>query len=133
MGSHRRARKRGGHVELGSALDRNVVYAARMLDIARVIVFGSFARERTSAFRDLDVVIVRDAGPPDLVPGDVIGIRTADFPTRLEATPFGRTILREGRSCFARPPWRSRSTMARRNRDRDRGRSTRFPLTDSNT
>ena len=100
--------------ELTSALERVIAYAAATPDIARVIVFGSYARERTSPWSDLDLVVVRDGGsPPDLVddiyracgvPGDVIGMRASDYPERLRATPFGETILREGRSCYARSP-----------------------------
>jgi len=99
-------------VELDAALARIVAYAARTPDIARVVVFGSYARDRTSPWSDLDLVIVRDGGPPDLVddvyrvcgvPGDAIGMRTADFPERLRMTPLGRTIIAEGTSVYARP------------------------------
>ena len=98
--------------ELELALERIVAYAAATPDIASVIVFGSFARDRTSPWSDLDLVVVRDAGPTDLVddiyracgvPGDVIGVRTGDFPERLKATPFGLSVLAEGRSAYARP------------------------------
>ncbi len=97
--------------DLERALERIVGFAARTPDIVRVIVFGSFARGQTSPWSDLDVVVVRDAGPPDLVddiyrecgvPGDVIGVRAQDYPDRLRSTPFGRTILSEGRSYYAR-------------------------------
>jgi hypothetical protein len=55
-------------------------------------------------------VSVTDGGPPDLVDddyrmgggADIIGIRTADFPIRLQASPFGRTILADGREVYAR-------------------------------
>jgi len=98
--------------ELDAALARIVVYAARTPDIARVVVFGSYARDRTSPWSDLDLVIVRDGGPPDLVddvyrvcgvPGDAIGMRTTDFPELLRTTPLGRTIIAEGTSVYARP------------------------------
>ena len=98
--------------ELARALEQIVAYAAVTPDIEYVIVFGSYARGRTSPWSDLDLVVVRDAGPADLVddiyracgvPGDVIGVRTGDYPERLRDTPFGRTVLAEGRSCYARP------------------------------
>jgi predicted nucleotidyltransferase len=97
--------------ELSLALERVVDYARRTPEIARVVVFGSYARDRVSPWSDLDLVVVRDDGPDDLVddlyracgiPGDVIGVVTADFPARLETTPFGRTILAEGHVVYAR-------------------------------
>jgi hypothetical protein len=36
------------------------------------------------------------------VPGDAIGIATTDYPDRLQATPFGKTIVTEGRVVYAR-------------------------------
>ena len=98
--------------ELANALERIVAYAKTTADISRVIVFGSYARDRTSPWSDLDLVVVRDEGPCDLVddiyracgvPGDVIGLRTHDYPRRLETTPFGRAILTDGKSVYARP------------------------------
>lgn len=98
--------------ELACALERIVAYAAATPDISSVIVFGSYARDRTSPWSDLDLIVVRDAGPADLVDdvyracgvlGDVIGVRTGDFPDRLKATPFGRSVLAEGWSAYARP------------------------------
>jgi predicted nucleotidyltransferase len=93
------------------ALERVVDYARRTPDIACVLVFGSYARDRISPWSDLDLLVVRDGGPADLVddvyractiPGDAIGIATTDYPGRLQATPFGRTIVTEGRVVYAR-------------------------------
>lgn len=93
-------------------LERVVDYARRTPDIANIVVFGSYARDRVSPWSDLDLVVVRDGGPADLVddlyrecgiPGDVVGVATADYPTRLQTTPFGRTLLAEGHVVYARP------------------------------
>jgi predicted nucleotidyltransferase len=96
--------------DLDAALARLVQTCHGFPDVQRVIVFGSYARDRISPWSDLDVLVVRDAGPPDLVDdlyrassgGDIIGIRSPDFPARLMATPFGRTILAQGREVYAR-------------------------------
>jgi hypothetical protein len=96
--------------ELDAAVDRLVAVCRTLPDVRRLIVFGSYARGRTSPWSDLDVLVVRDGGPPDLVDdvyrmgggADIIGIRTADFPIRLQASPFGRTILADGREVYAR-------------------------------
>jgi hypothetical protein len=34
--------------------------------------------------------------------GDIIGVRSRDFPDRLIASPFGRTIIEQGREVYAR-------------------------------
>jgi len=107
-----RARCSRRRAELDEALARIVAFAGTTPDIERIIVFGSYARERTAPGSDLDLLVVRDGGPVDLVddvyracgvPGDALGIRTEAFPAQLEETPFGRTILAEGRVAYARP------------------------------
>ncbi len=100
------------HAELVDALARIVAFAERTPDVARVVVFGSFARNSVSPWSDLDILVVRDGGPPDMVddiyracgvPGDVIGVRTTDYPGRVATSPFGRDLLADGRSVYARP------------------------------
>jgi predicted nucleotidyltransferase len=96
--------------ELDVRLDQLIAVCRSLPDVRRLIVFGSYARERVSPWSDLDVLVVRDGGPPDLVDdiyrlsggGDIVGIRSSDFPKRLMATPFGRTILEQGREVYAR-------------------------------
>ncbi len=98
--------------ELDDALNRLIAQAERTSDIARLVVFGSYATGNISPWSDLDVLVVRDGGPPDMVDdlyresgaaGEIIGVRTADYPQRLRQSPFGAAILTSGREVYARP------------------------------
>ncbi|MBC5798495.1 MAG: nucleotidyltransferase domain-containing protein [Candidatus Eremiobacteraeota bacterium] len=109
-----RCRRR--RAELTRRLDDFVAYCRAKPDIAVVVVFGSYARNRISPWSDLDVLVVRDAAPDarrlDLVDdlyresrlgSDIIAVPTSRFPEGLKATPFGRDILSDGMTVYARP------------------------------
>jgi HEPN domain-containing protein len=66
-----------------------VSYAAGTSNIARVVVFGSYARDRISPWSDLDLLIVRDGGPADLV-DDII----VPAPYRAMRSVSSRPIIR---------------------------------------
>lgn len=88
----------------------SVAVARERSDIVRLIVFGSYARGSTSAWSDLDLLVVSDDDSVAAVDainaaaryGDVLGMRAQDAQARLAATPLGRTIAGEGIVVYAR-------------------------------
>jgi predicted nucleotidyltransferase len=80
-------------------------------DVARLLVFGSYARDAVSPWSDLDLLVVADGDVRGAVAaiyargalGDVIGVEADDWRERLRRNPFGETILAESSEVYARP------------------------------
>lgn len=95
---------------LAEALDDAIDVCRSRHDVARLLVFGSYARDEISPWSDLDLAVVVDGDVRDAVAaiyergvlGDVIGIEADNWRERLQRNPFGLTILFEAIEAYAR-------------------------------
>jgi len=96
---------------LSEALVDAIDVCRSRVDVTRLLVFGSFARDEISPWSDLDLAVVVDSDVRGAVAaiyergvlGDVIGIEADDWRERLRRNPFGLTILAEAIEAYARP------------------------------
>ena len=96
---------------LTAALATAIDVCRKRSDIARLLVFGSYARDAVTPWSDLDLAVIADGDPTAAVAamyaagtlGDVIGVCADRWRERLQRNPFGETILREATEVYARP------------------------------
>jgi len=96
---------------LSEALVDAIDVCRSRVDVTRLLVFGSFARDEISPWSDLDLAVVVDGDVRGAVAaiyergvlGDVIGIEADDWRERLRRNPFGLTIIAEAIEAYARP------------------------------
>ncbi len=95
---------------LADGLTDIVALCRSRCDIARLLVFGSYARDEVSPWSDLDLLVVVDGAVHAAVSaiyahgalGEVIGVPAHNWRERLGRNPFGETILAEAREAYAR-------------------------------
>ncbi len=96
---------------LADGLADAVAVCCSRIDVVRLLVFGSYARDDVSPWSDLDLFVVVDGDVGSAVSaiyargalGEVIGVAAETWQERLRRNPFGETILNEAREVYARP------------------------------